>query len=65
MFPEGTGVVRSDVVFAGEFLLDAKEARGGTVAVCSTVFGPADVAVVFVDGCNVRATTLSTCKESF
>jgi hypothetical protein len=65
MFPERAGVVRGNVVFPWEAFFEAKEAGRGTVAVGTTVFGTADVAMIFVDGCDVGAAAFSTCQEGF
>jgi hypothetical protein len=53
------------MIFARETFLEAKEARGGAITVGTSVFGTADIAVVFVDSCDVRAAAFGACEESF
>jgi hypothetical protein len=65
MLPERAGVVRGNVIFARETFFDAEEAGWGTVAMRAAMFGSADIAMIFVDGCEVRAAALGASDEGF
>jgi hypothetical protein len=63
VLPKRAGVVSCNVVFARKSLLDAEEAGGGAVAMCASVLGSSDIAMVFVYGSHMRAATLSASEE--
>jgi hypothetical protein len=63
MFSEWARVVCGNVIFARETFFETEEAGGGAIAVGATVFGPTDIAVVFVDGSDVRPSTLGASDE--
>jgi hypothetical protein len=47
--PEWASVIGGNMVFAGETFFKAEETRGRAIAMGAAVFGPADVAMVFVN----------------
>jgi hypothetical protein len=65
MFPEGAGIVSGNMLFAGKAFFNAKEAQGRAIAMGAAMFGASDIAVVFVDGREVRAAAFGASDEGF
>jgi hypothetical protein len=65
MFAEGTRIVGGNVILARETLLEAEEAGGGAIAMGTTMFGAAHVAVILVNCGEVGSAALGASEEGF
>jgi hypothetical protein len=65
MFTEWAGVISGNVIFTRETFFYAKEAGGGAITMGAAVFGATDITVIFVNGSEVRTSTLGASDEGF